>query len=85
MLERREKYANLTKRWRNLTETSLMEEIKPTQKGDPASYKLCIKAFLAMVLEENRMQDIFNKATDTQSAQILLTLLNVILSEKKLK
>ena len=85
MLEWREKYASLIKRLRNLTETSLIEEIKPTQKGAPASYKLCIKAFPAKVLGENRMQDIFNKATDMQSAQILLTLLNVILSEKKLK
>ena len=82
--EWREKYAILTKRLRNLTEIGLIEETKPTQKGAPASYKLCIKVFLAMVLEENRMQDIFNKATDIQSAQILLTL-NVILSEKKLK
>jgi predicted transcriptional regulator len=78
-------YASLTKRLRNLTETGLIEEIKPNRKGAPASYRLCVKAILAMVLKENSMQDIFNHATDTQSAQIMLTLLNVILSEKELK
>jgi hypothetical protein len=77
-------YASLTKRLRNLTETDLVEEIKLTRKGAPASYGLCVKAILAMILKENNMQDIFNQATDTQSAQILLTLLNVILSEKEL-
>ena len=56
-------YASLTKRLRNLTETGLIEEIKPNQKGAPASYRLCVKAILAMVLEENSMQDIFNQAT----------------------
>jgi hypothetical protein len=35
-----------------------------------------------MVLEENRMQDIFNQATNIQAAHILLTLLNVLLTKK---
>ena len=35
-----------------------------------------------MVLEENRMQDIFDKATDKEAAHILLALLNVLLSKK---
>ena len=78
-------YASLTKRLRNLTETGLIEEIKLNQKGAPASYRLCVKAILAMVLKENGIQEIYNQATDTQSAQILLTLLNVILSKKELK
>jgi predicted transcriptional regulator len=76
-------YASLTKRLRNLTETGLIEEIKPTQKGAPASYKLCVKAILAMVLNENNMQDIFNQATNNQAAHILLAVLNVLLTKKE--
>ena len=75
-------YASLTKRLRNLTEIGLIEEIKSNRKGAPASYKLCVKAILAMVLEENSMQDIFNKATDKEAAHILLAFLNVLLSKK---
>jgi hypothetical protein len=75
-------YASLTKRLRNLTETGLIEEIKPDRKGAPASYRLCVKAILAMVLGENSMQDIFNKATNNQAAHILLAFLNVLLSRK---
>ena len=75
-------YASLTKRLRNLTETSLIEEIKPNQKGAPASYRLCVKAILAMVLDENGMQDIFNQATNNQAAHILLAVLNVLLTKK---
>jgi hypothetical protein len=75
-------YASLTKRLRNLTETGLIEEIKPSQKGAQAGYKLCVKAILAMVLDENGMQDIFNKATNNQAAHILLAVLNVLLSKK---
>ena len=75
-------YASLTKRLRNLTEIGLIEEIKPNRKGATASYRLCVKAILAMVLEENRMQDIFNKATNKEAAHILLTVLNVLLTKK---
>lgn len=75
-------YASLTKRLRNLTEIGLIEEIKPYSKGAPASYRLCIKAFLAMVLEENGMQGIFKKATNKQAALILLSFLNVLLPNK---
>jgi len=75
-------YASLTKRLRNLTEIGLIEEIKPNQKGAPTCYKLCVKAILAMVLEENRMQEIFNKANEKEAAHILLTVLNVLLPKK---
>jgi len=75
-------YASLTKRLRILTEIGLIEEIKPNQKGAPASYRLCIKAILAMVLDENSMQDIFNQATNNQAAHILLAVLNVLLTKK---
>jgi len=75
-------YASLTKRLRNLTEIGLIEEIKPDQKGAPTSYKLCVKAILAMVLEENSMQDIFNQATQKEAAHILLAVLNVLLPKK---
>ena len=75
-------YASLTKRLRNLRETGLIEEKKPNHKGTPVSYQLCVKAILAMVLEENSMQDIFNKATDKQAAFILLAILNVVSPEE---
>ena len=75
-------YASLTKRLRNLTETGLVEEIKPDRKGAPASYRLCVKAVLAMVLEENSMQGIFNKASEKGAAYILLAFINVLLSKK---
>jgi DNA-binding HxlR family transcriptional regulator len=76
-------YASLTKRLRNLNETGFIEEIKPNQKGAPASYRLCVKAILAMFLKENSIQDILNQATDQQAAHILLTLLNVVLTQKE--
>jgi DNA-binding HxlR family transcriptional regulator len=76
-------YASLTKRLRNLKETGFIEEIKPDQKGAPASYRLCVKAILAMFLKENSIQDILNQATDQQAAHILLTLLNVVLTQKE--
>ncbi len=75
-------YASLTKRLHNLTETGFIEEIKPNQKGMPASYQLCVKAILAMFLKDNSMQDILNQATDKQAARILLALLNVISNDK---
>jgi hypothetical protein len=75
-------YASLTKRLRNLKEIGLIEEIIPNQKGAPASYRLCVKAILAMVLEENSMQEIFNQATNKEAAHILLAFLNVLLSRK---
>jgi len=34
-----------------------------------------------MFLKENSFQDILEKATDAQAAQILLTLLNVVIQE----
>jgi hypothetical protein len=71
-------YASLTKRLRNLTETGLIEEIKPNRKGAPASYKLSVKAMLAMFLKENSIQDIIDQASDAQAAYILLAMLNVI-------
>ena len=72
-------YASLTKRLHNLTESGLIEEIKPDQKGAPATYRLCIKAILAMILEENSMQDIFNKATQKEAAHVLLSFINILL------
>lgn len=75
-------YASLTKRLGNLIEIGLVEEIKPNKKGAPASYRLCVKAILAMVLEDNSMQDIFSKATEKGAAHILLAFLNVLLTKK---
>lgn len=75
-------YASLTKRLHSLTEAGFIEEIKTGQKGAPASYQLCIKAILNMFLKENSIQEIADQATDTQSAFILLALLNVFFSKK---
>lgn len=73
-------YASLTKRLRRLHEEGFITETKqaPVQK----SYKLQIKAYLAMFLNEYSMQEILTQATDTQAGHILLTLLNTALQEK---
>lgn len=77
-------YASLTKRLRNLTENGFIEEIRLDQKGAQATYRLCVKAMLAMFLKENSMQDILDQASDTQAAYIMLALLNaVLLGERK--
>ncbi len=75
-------YASLTKRLHSLKEAGFIEEIKTVQKGAPASYQLCIKAILNMFLKENNIQEIADQATGTQSAFILLALLNVFFSKK---
>jgi hypothetical protein len=41
-----------------------------------------MKAYLAMFIKENNIQDILDQATDTQTAYIILALLNVELPEK---
>jgi hypothetical protein len=74
-------YASLTKRLHALQQEEYTKEVKESPKGQ-SSYELRIKAYLSMVLRENSMQDIIDKATDTQRAFILLALLNVLLSEK---
>ena len=77
-------YASLTKRLRSLQESSYVGEAKPAQEDSKgqASYELKMKAYLAMFLKENNIQDIIDQATDTQAAHILLVLLNVLLSER---
>jgi len=76
-------YASLTKRLRNLKEAGFIQEIKPYNKVAVVSYQLCVKAVLAMFLKENSMQDLLDKATDTQATHMLFALLNVYLSEQK--
>jgi hypothetical protein len=78
-------YASLTKRLHALQDSNYIGEAKlglDRGKGQK-SYELRMKAHLAMFLKENNIQDILNKATDTQSAFILLALLNVLLPEKE--
>jgi hypothetical protein len=41
-----------------------------------------MKAYFALFLIENNIHDILDQATETQSAYILLALLNVLLPEK---
>ncbi len=74
-------YASLTKRLHALQQEEYAREVKESPEGQ-ASYELRIKAYLSMVLRENSMQDIIDKATDTQRAFILLALLNVLLPQK---
>lgn len=78
-------YASLTKRLHALREAGYIKETKTTQEDTKAqtSYELKPKAYLAMLLKENTLQDILDKATDAQAASILLSLLNVLLSEKE--
>jgi len=77
-------YASLTKRLHRLQEAGFVRETKQEQKGTKvqANYELRMKAYLAMVLKENSIQEIIDRATDTQAAHILLALLNVLLTEK---
>jgi len=77
-------YASLTKRLRSLQETGYVGEAKPGNEDSKRqkSYELRIKAYLAMFLKENSIQDILDQATDTQAAYILLALLNVLSPEK---
>jgi hypothetical protein len=77
-------YASLTKRLRRLRETDFVGEAKQTQKEakEQIRYELRIKAYLAMFLKENSMQDILDQATDAQAAHILLALLNVVWQER---
>jgi hypothetical protein len=42
-----------------------------------------MKAYLVMALKEHSIQDIIDKATDTQAAYIMLSLLTVLLPEKE--
>jgi predicted Zn-ribbon and HTH transcriptional regulator len=77
-------YASLTKRLHSLQETGYIEEVKPAEEESKGqkTYELRIKAYLAMFLKENSMQDILYLATDKQAAIILLALLNVFQDEK---
>jgi DNA-binding PadR family transcriptional regulator len=78
-------YASLTKRLRALQETGYIKETKPTRKGakEQTRYELRTKAYLAMFLKENSMQDILDRATDTQAAHILIALLNAVQQKKE--
>lgn len=78
-------YASLTKRLHSLIESGYIKEANPSaedSKGQ-AKYELRTKAHLAMFLKENNIQDILDEANDRQAAQILLSMLNVILQDKQ--
>lgn len=78
-------YASLTKRLNCLKETRYVAEAETTQESAKAkaqAYELKMKAYLALFLNSYSMQEILDKATDAQAAQILLILLDVVLSEK---
>ena len=77
-------YASLTKRLHALKEEGYVGEAKPTQEGarGQATFELRIKAPLSMILKENSMQKIIDKANDTQRAFLLLAILNILLSEE---
>ncbi|MEM2099680.1 MAG: hypothetical protein QXU99_08110 [Candidatus Bathyarchaeia archaeon] len=62
-------YASLTKRLRCLKEAGYIAETKQKHPS-PTIYELRTKAYHAMLLKENNMQDILDKATDTQAAII---------------
>jgi hypothetical protein len=65
-----------------LKEAGYIAETKQKHPS-PTIYELRTKAYLAMFLEENSMEDIIEQATDTQSALILLALLNAVTQEKE--
>ncbi|MCX8177153.1 MAG: hypothetical protein N3F10_02495 [Candidatus Bathyarchaeota archaeon] len=74
-------YASLTKRLRCLKEAGYIAENK--KHPNPTTYELRIKAYLAMFLKENSMEDIIEQAADTRSALILLALLNATTQEEE--
>ncbi|MEM2081498.1 MAG: hypothetical protein QW744_04415 [Candidatus Bathyarchaeia archaeon] len=75
-------YASLIKRLHCLKEVGYIAETKQKHPS-PTIYELRTKAYLAMFLEENSMEDILEQATDTQSALILMALLNAVTYEKE--
>jgi len=77
-------YASLTKRLHSLQETGYIGEAKTAEETskNQKSYELRAKAYIAVFLKENSIQDIIDQASDTQAAYILLALLNVFLPEK---
>ena len=76
-------YASLTKRLRSLQESSYIGEAKTAQDSKvQVSYELRMKAHLAMLLKENSIQDIIDQATETQTAILLLALLNILQDKK---
>jgi hypothetical protein len=76
-------YASLTKRLHCLQETDYIIKREQFGRKKQTAYDLQKKAYLAMFLKENSMQDIINQATDVQAGYILLSLLNVLLPEKE--
>lgn len=75
-------YASLTKRLHHLEETCYIGKAKSTEGFKAQCYEMRVKAYLAAFLDTNSMEDIIAQATELQLAQILLTLLNVVLPEE---
>jgi len=77
-------YASLTKRLHSLQEKGYIGEVKTAEEDSKSQkrYELRFKAYLAMFLKENSIQEILDLATDKQAAIALLALLNVFRDEK---
>jgi hypothetical protein len=69
-------YASLTKRLRALVDDEYLKENKIGSKA--ATYQLSNKAYLAMFLDSNSIQEILDKASEKRRAFLLLTLINSI-------
>jgi predicted transcriptional regulator len=75
-------YASLIRRLHSLQESSYIGETAKEGFKGQKRYELRLKAYLAMFLKENSIQDIIDQASDTQAAHILLALLNLFSPEK---
>ena len=75
-------YASLNKRLNNLMELGYVGKAKPkANEPNAQAYELLPKGYLAFFLHSYSMQEILDRATDAQTAHILLVLLNVVLDE----
>ena len=76
-------YASLTKRLRSLVENEYLKENKVGNKA--ATYQLTNKAYLAIFLHSNKMQEILDKTTENQRAFLLLAFMNYLQEEEHTK
>jgi hypothetical protein len=69
-------YASLTKRLHCLTADEYIKEIKPKPDSNATTFILTNKAYLAVFLHLNSMQEILDKASEKNRAFLLLALMN---------
>jgi len=71
-------FASLNKRLKKLLEEYLIQVNKPAERGSAANYDLSIKGFLAIILRDNGIQQIFDKANDKGAALMVFAFMYVL-------